>query len=374
MEAYHGLRRFVNGFNWKYLRKQVLPPSIQTGLPDEVPPELINKICLDHFDERARSFTHMHLSGWKRSGAYRLFIKTQRGKEITLIYKDALYAPDQIPALTNLPVRPGPPEYAIYSRPVGKLAAYLPQVYMADELVPGIHYRYYLEDLSQNYHRPFRHLDDIITTSSLLSELHQALGEWVSETNSTRMLIYGPAIAQALQEYFHMNLERYSQHAENPTLKTILDCWTKIEELHLLPEFNSSLSLQLIHGDTNYTNIYIHRHDQTKVKIVDWEWAGYGQPYADFASFLKSVPKNIETSVLEKIIDHRWQTGLIPAKTKDEHLRMYYWCQLERGLLDAAFLAVQQMDTSYPADFELAEAINQSLLRVISAYHRLLDQ
>ncbi|MFQ5748844.1 MAG: hypothetical protein ACE5H3_05220, partial [Planctomycetota bacterium] len=52
------------------------------------------------------------------------------------------------------------------------------------------------------------------------------------------------------------------------------------------------------------------------------------------------------------------------------HLRTYEWCQLSRGVLDAAFLAVHVMDAPEKTDWH-EEYIKTALRRVCRAYHAL---
>jgi thiamine kinase-like enzyme len=72
------------------------------------------------------------------------------------------------------------------------------------------------------------------------------------------------------------------------------------------------------------------------VKVVDWEWAGIGVPHADLASLLKCVSPDDERMALETFSRG---SGQLSA---EEHLRLFRWCQLERRLLDAGFIARQQ--------------------------------
>lgn len=375
MEAFAGFRHLLYHFRRKYFPKQRFQTQpLDMGLPEGIAADYLSAVCEDYFDEKAVSFTHQHLSGWKPSGAYRLLIKTRRGNEIRLIYKDAVYAHDQIPALVDLPVHPGPPEFVIYSQPTGPLAPYLPQVYLAKEVTPGVQYHYLLEDLGQDYHK-IGVLEDVSRVSAMLPRLHQALSEWSAEIHPQGLLTYGKDFSQALQEYARVNLEKYSRHSEDKALKSVLDCWPQIAELHLLPEFFNLQRIDPIHGDTNYTNIHIHNHHPFQFKLVDWEWAGYGLPHADLASFVKGMPGDVEGPALRKFFGSPRDPNpcLNPELTFAENRRLHYWSLLERGLLDAAFLTVQHLNAPYLAKFSLPEAISRSLTQVLSVYHLLAN-
>lgn len=373
MEALAGFRRFAYSLRRKYIQKRrAIRPPMSDGLPEGISPDIINAVCVEHLNEKPLSFFHQHLSGWKLSGAYRLVVKTRSGNTIRLIYKDAVYRNDQIPALINLSIHPGPPEYAIYSQPVGSMAPYLPRVYLAEEVIPGIQYRYILEDLSQNFHKLYT-LDDISRFCSMLPRLHQALSEWSKELKPIGLLMFGKGFSQALQEYARENLERYGQQSSDPELLSVLNCWSPISELHLSPEFLVHQPNEPIHGDTNYTNIHIHNRDPYQFKIVDWEWAGIGLPHADLASLLKGMPEDIVEPSIRKFLGSTRNPNpcLNPALTPEENKRLYLWCQLERGLLDAAFLTAQHLNAANVAGFSLPEAISRALRQVFAVFKQL---
>ncbi len=373
MEAFLRTRRFLHTAWTRFRPKRRLNSHhFIAGLPDGITAETLNKICLDQFSEKALSYSYQHLSGWKPTGAYRLLMKTHRGNEIRLIFKDSIYQKDQIPALAGLPLRPGPPEYTIYSNPTGAIAAFIPQVYLAEEITPGKHYRYLLEDLGQNYHA-VGYQKEFVLSCYLLPKLHQALQDWSNEIKPQGFLQYGKKHAWSLQKYAHDNLVIYSQYSDDPILKSVLLCWPKIADLHLQEEFYRQQSNILIHGDTNYTNFFLHTQDIEQFRVVDWEWAGYGLPYADLASLLKSIPEDIEKTAFKKYInasDGRNQS-LNQNMPFEENWRLYLWCQLERGILDASFLAVQYIKAPYPARFSLPRAVSQSLHQILKVYQQL---
>ncbi len=375
MEAFLGFRHFLSHLWRMYFHKRRFEPQpLRGGLPEGITPDYLNTVCMDYFDEKAVAFTHQHLSGWKPSGAYRLLIKTRRGKVISMVYKDAAYAYDQIPALIDLPVHPGLPEFIVYSQPIGPLAPFLPRVYLAEEVTPGVRYHYLLEDLGQDYHK-ISALEDVSRVSAMLPRLHQALSEWWAAFQPQGLLDYGKGFPQALQEYAYSSLEKYSHRSNDEALKSVLACWCEIAELHLSTEFSQLQRMHPIHGDTNYTNIHIHNHDPFQFKLVDWEWAGYGLPHADLASFVKGMPDDVERPALRQFFGSPQNPNpcLNLELTFEENRRLYLWCLLERGLLDAAFLTVQHLNALYLAKFSLPEAISRSLTQVLSVYRQLAD-
>src|SRR5512133_3288142 len=161
MIAYSVLRQFVYRLRNQYLSKSTpqLPPT--RGVPPGLDIRTIQAICAEAFHTNILSVAYYHISGWKSAGAYRLIIETQPGEFTNLIFKDTIYETEEIPALLNLPVHPGPAEYAIYHQSEGPLAEYLPTVYLAEEIVPSLHYHYIFEDLASDYQIVKRHEDRI---------------------------------------------------------------------------------------------------------------------------------------------------------------------------------------------------------------------
>jgi thiamine kinase-like enzyme len=75
----------------------------------------------------------------------------------------------------------------------------------------------------------------------------------------------------------------------------------------------------------------------TQLKVVDWEWAGVGLPHADLAALVKSVRREAHPALLQVFAEK--DRGL----EAEQHWRLFHWCQLERRLLNATFLAKQQL-------------------------------
>lgn len=375
MASYFDLRQLVHRLQNRYLdsKKSELPP-IQ-GVPPGIDIKTIQAICAEAFHTSVLSVSYYHLSGWKSAGAYRLIIETHPGEFTHLIFKDTIYETEEIPALLNLPVRPGPAEYAIYRQPMGPLANYLPTVYLAEEIVPNLHYHYIFEDLASDYHI-VKSYEDILNFSRLLPNLHLALNEWAAQVDINCLIQYDRDFSLALQLYARRSLEDFSQHVEDTTLHQVLSHWKEITQIHLLPEFFTLQPRVVIHGDANYTNIHINRYDSQKFKIVDWEWAGVGSPLADLASLLKGAPGEVEARAVREFIPANKQSNLslAPGLTSQQYQRMYQWCKLERGMLDASFLAIQHLSTRNQPQFSLPNAISHALQRVWDSYKQLSNE
>ena len=335
------------------------------GIPDGLNVEVLNKLCSHYLGESLAKVSYVHISSWKKTGAYRLFLQTNQGKQWRLIYKNAIYTSDQIPALVGLPVTPGLPEYVVYSNTQESLTKYLPTVYDCSSVIPGKHYRYLLEDLGQEYQRVSTP-EAILQTVKELPAIHRALNEALSGIKQDYLLRYDRQFSLALQEYTRRNLERYSQRTANNTVVDFLQLWSKIAELHGRNEFYRPELIRPLHGDFNLANILIHKQQPNKFKIIDWEWSGLGIPTVDLAVLLKKTSSEINQQALLLFSELDNQLSL------KEYSRLYSWCKLERCMLDAAFLCVQQMESSAKTQRNLSKAIDNALLRVMATYHELV--
>jgi thiamine kinase-like enzyme len=335
------------------------------GLPEGIDAENINGLCLEYLGVPLRRASYAHLSGWKATGAYRLFLRGANGTVWPLIYKDAVYSPEQIPALRGLPLRPGLPECLVYSNPGEALIPYLPKVYLSLEVVPGRHYQYILEDLSQGYERLTRckeigKRNGISIAASRLPDLHRALEEWSAETDPTHLLRFDREFSAALLTYAKGNLESYVQQTADKTVSGAMERWTAISEAYGRRQFYESPTSQPIHGDYHTGHIYASKENPSCIRLIDWEWTGLGRPHADLASLLKRVDADTEQ---QAVINYSEQDQSLPFS---DHLRLYRWCQLERGLLDAAFLARQQMESRRKVHW-IPLYIQKSIGRVLQA-------
>lgn len=376
MEMLTDLRSFFNDVRRRYFPKKAKPVQLASGLPEGLDDTTLATVIAEHFGAPPRSTAYVHLSGWKTAGAYRLLIETQDGQSLRLIYKNAVYTPDHIPALIDLPLRPGPPEYVVYTQITGPMKEYLPKVYMAEERVSGIQYCYILEDLVDHYRRTYTH-DDILQAARLLPELHQALDEWGKTANTDGLIRFDRKAALAIETYARNSLEHYYQKNDNLELKSVLTLWPEIARLLTLEDFFTYQPARIIHGDSNFTNIHLHRTNPNQFKLVDWEWAGFGFPYSDLASLLKGTPSYIEKMAFSRFTGSRSAPNpcLNPELSFDENARMYQWSRLDRGLLDSAFLAAQYLnvDSSQRTQVNLPVAITHALKRVLAAYQQLVN-
>ena len=336
------------------------------GIPKGLTFEEIDELCLQLWNDHLAKVAYVHLSAWKAAGCYQLLIKTKRGKKRRIIYKNAIYNIDHIPALKGLPVVPGLPEYLVYKNTHGELAKYLPDVYLVKEVISKQHYKYFLEDLSQEYFKTAVQPEITLNVVQEIPALHRAINNTLPEVDQSKFLLYGKQFSLKIQEYFQRNIEIYLQKTDNKKIHEIYKLWPQISKLHIRQEFQDLQTSQLIHGDLNVSNILINKRSPDKIKFIDWEWAGFANAHADLASLLNGSQYEIENRALEIFAAHNTQLSF------DQHRRLYQWCQLERGLLNAAFIAVQRIESFHQSEFLLSSKfIESSINQVFKAYQKL---
>jgi hypothetical protein len=307
----------------------------------------------------------MHLSGWKYSGAYRVMLTTTGGREWNVIYKNAVYGPDHIPAVIGLPVLPGPPEYTIYSRGSDGLSEYLPEIYDAVEVARGRHYHYLLEDLAAT-HRPLSYkAPEIVDVAAALPSLHNTILDWMQTAGVEGLLQYGQRFSVELADYTEAQLNRYQPVARSEIVTQFLQCWSDIKTVYLRPDFVALQNSLPVHGDFSPANIYLAHNNPKQIKILDWEWAGIGTGQLDLAALLKRSSPDLEARAVAA-----YHTAN-PRLTDAEHQRLYEWCQLERGISDVGYLAKQELDSTRRAQ-TVPRYIERSIERATQAYQRLL--
>src|SRR5574337_337797 len=322
-------------FQWIQLHRRY------RGLPNGIDVETLDRI-IGHPVKRV---SYVHLSAWKSSGSFRLFVEGQSGRKWTLIYKDCVYDPKELPALKGMPISPGPPEYFVYKHARGRLLRYLPKVFLCLERQPGRHFQYVFEDLDVEHInlRRFGGNDlegrrNMITAISQLPELHKTLDEWLADIDLSAILRYGGNFSSILLNHAKPILERYSQATSDETVLDLLGRWPLILQLHAHSHELRSGATRGIHGDYHSEHIYVHKSNPDGIKLIDWEWMGFGIPHADLASALKRASPDAERMGLEIFFTQ------VDTLSLGEHKSLYEWCQLERGIMDATYLAAQQME------------------------------
>lgn len=338
--AFQALRRFapvgraVNHIRRRLWRGGVRPAQ---GLPPALAFETLDALCRERGMGGLRQCAHSHLSSWKTFGTYHIKLLTESGAHWSLIFKNECYRSDVIPALEGLPVSPGLPEALIYRIGSGVLSPFLPQLIWFREIEPHHHFQYLLEDLVETHVRLGRDLADYMRVAYGLVRMQRALKETFAGNCPDSLLNYDRCYSERLLAYAAANFRKYVSQTGDGAIEALLNRWRDVEFEHQRDEFYHDSQRNMIHGDFNRSNIYVDRANRTQLKVGDWEWAGRGLPHADLAALAKPLCKEHQLALLQVFIND--DERLDP----EQHRRMFYWCQLERRLLDAAFLARQQM-------------------------------
>lgn len=338
---------------------------VRSGLPPGLTHEILTREVVHGFGTAPTDVHHTHLSGWKHAGAYRLFLDTDDGP-MSLVFKDARYSGDHIGALKGLPVRPGAPELAVYTRGAPSLAHWIPRALWCSETVPNERYQYLLEDLDPTHARPERSATPLALCTQL-PQFHDDVRAAFGDDPDT-FLRYDEAFADQMLGYAHDALRRYGHRTETPTVRRLLDHWDRLEKQYLKgrDDVFARVPLQPVHGDLNLANVLSARNGADEFRLLDWEWAGVGLPHFDLATALKGAATDVEQRALEAY--GRASSG---HESPAQIWYTYRWCGLLRNLLDASFLARQRMDSTLTGRLDLDRYIRDSVSRVNRAVDEL---
>lgn len=321
--------------------RQLWPtPSVRVqGVPEGVSYATLVELCLQQTGSALKNVAYTHLSGWKKAGAYRLYLQNAKGREWSLIYKNAIYSAEQIPALVDFPITPGYPEFLVYSHTQGPLKEYLPDVYSCKECIPGIHYQYFLEDLGSDFESVGERKSKKVklNTVAALPAFHDAMTRWTKQTNVAHLIHYDQYFLLALLDHAQTVFDAYARQTSSSVVHEVCRMWPKIAA-HFSQECMASDRNSAIHGDANCANILVHKKHPDKLKMIDWEWAGIGMAFADVVSLYSRGNDEKNARVLSVYCANAGHT--LPI---DHATRVFNYCRFERGLLDAVYVASQHM-------------------------------
>ncbi|HEX2475569.1 MAG TPA: phosphotransferase, partial [Lacipirellulaceae bacterium] len=154
--------------------------------------------------------------------------------------------------------------------------------------------------------------------------------------------------------------------------REVLNLWPALIDLHSeLRNGASPLPQQLIHGDANNSNVYLHKTLPSRLVLVDWEWAGFGDPFLDLASLLKGVDATTERRCRRLFAGSSSDIPRRNALDGPDGVALYLLNQLERGILDASYLSAHLSGSTHNTKFDVSRAIMNSLGRVQDAFRRL---
>ena len=323
------------------LKEVALRLSYQRGLPpglgEDRAAELLGA-------PRVVASRFRRMSGWKRAGAYRVVLRPQGGRSTSLVYKDARYFEAEMPALRDLPVSPGRGEYAVYADVARRAdSELLPEVLLAEELEPGRHYRYVLRDLGVDHHTCVGDGERAVACAAL-PRLHRLLAEYSSDVERAEPLRFDREFDRQLLPYARDALAELDERGKDPRVERLLERWDEVAERceEGSERAHAIQPLVLVHGDYNTSNVLLGKGG---VKVVDWEWTGWGLPHADLATMLDGAsPATEERCVAEASAS--WGLG-----TLREDRRVYLHACLQRALFHASFAARQVVRGEAPPWF-----------------------
>lgn len=337
-----------------------VPLSVR-GLPDSLADGMLEDACRKVLRAAPERTAYVQLTGLKTSWVYRIFIRTASGEVHRMVYKNAVYSDEQVPALRDLPVAMGPPEYAVYRTvhedPSHPFSQFLPRVYLAEEVEAGRHYRYLMEDLGTRFHTLHR-TQATLRVAEVLPEMHRAFRRLRLDASS--LLAYDVSFRDDLLRYARPAIGEYANASGSRTAADVLSAWDEITAACLETVEPNGMGRVPVHGDPNRTNVLFSANES---RFIDWEWAGIGLPHMDLAAVVKSVPPEIEREAIVRFArsDTRWSI--------EEHERVYLGCKLERALIDTAFLAIQKMNAAGQGSIDL----DPSLRRALKTTKELID-
>jgi thiamine kinase-like enzyme len=353
---------------FKLQRDKNKQKRLKKGVPEWITYQTLNDLCLRYLKDTLGEVHYLKLSSWKTFGAYRLILRTNKNYRWSLIYKNDIYRPEEIPALIGLPIAPGPPEYNIYKNAGKTLSKYIPYVYICQELIQKEDYKYVLEDIGPEYRKASGDTKSILNIVGQLSSIHEAMSKCEHAINNEYLFHYDYNYAKALDKYIWENYEKYQsvyfKRTGDESVAEVCKLRDKISELHLRSEFYEKQKFRLIHGDLNPSNVLIHENDSNRIKLIDWEWAGIGLAHFDLATLLQTSAPSVEQQAL-KI----YQKNNSHLELK-EHCRLYEFCKMERGLINAAYVIALNMEA--PGKIRHTPGIiKRSMRNVLTAYNEL---
>ena len=347
------------------LKEAALRLSYRRGLPPGLDRDRLDEIVRELTDGALAGARFRHMSGWKNTGAYRMVLKTSSRPVLTMVYKNAEYSDLEIPALDGLLIQPGVGEYFFFTHAAGPLAKFLPQVLLAEEVTPRVHYRYLMQDLSLD-HRNCVGARDTIAICAILPELHRAMQAAAAAAPQAPLVRFDRDFDSQLLGYASRSLEAYQSARADPSVEELLRNWTAVAALYARSSeaAHALQALTTVHGDFNTSNVMVHRGNGS-IKVLDLEWAGWGLPHVDLASALIQAPSDLEEECLARF---NRQLGDRPLA---EDRLIYLHAVLHRSLLNASFVAKQSLCVDKGAPAWFPEFVSRASRNALATFERL---
>lgn len=291
-------------------------------------------------------------------------VSTSGGDEWTFFYKNSVLTTEETPGLAGLPHVPGS-ELAVYATATEPLSRYLADVYLADDIEPGIRYRLILEDLKGAGYKTTVTDQEILTAVGALPGVHRAFREWADQRDAP-LFRYDRRFSTDLREITLRALERWNEEIPTRSVATLLANWPLLERVHGDSAIFDPRIQNPVHGDANRANVLVPADDgEGTVKLVDWEWAGWRAPHFDLASLTKgrSRPLNEEAVRLFATSDS--------SLSLDDHRALHLWALLDLRLLDASYVIAQHFGAPGVSRMDIERYLHVSVSEAMSALERL---
>lgn len=332
------------------------------GLPPGVPFETLDEICQAEWGRRLRGAWHTPISSWKGSSAAFVWLQMEGRATKRVVVKLSSYEAEVFLTSIESLVEPGPAELWVYNQAKPGMATFLPHAYLAARVESSRGYLFVLDDLTEQYVHDVSPQGWRNGINGLL-RMHSALASAVEAYGSEQLLRFDANFSSALISYTENAIGAYDAVTGGSSSAQVLQAWPRLRETYLDVQFDLPNGGVPIHGDYNTGNVFSNRQDHTKIKAVDWEWAGIGSPHADLASYLKIAPTEVVPWALDRIAQHD------TSRTRPDHARMFLRSTLERAIWDAALLAMQ-----FTADRDRFGYLGPSIDRALSRSIWSLDQ
>lgn len=335
------------------------------GPPPSVPWSNIAHRLEEAFEAKIAWVAHRSL-GWKIAGAYRLWLQLDDGRSTRVVLKHLDYSTANLPAATGLPFDISRTESLVYGQ-AEQHPQVVPRTYLTLDLEdgsagPGA--LVVMEDLAGGWARPrIHHAYALIILR--LDDIHETMSQIASRGPGRQALVpYNEALAWPLANLFEEFVMAEQTALGDPEAEALLSTWSEVRHVltsSALPEIPSTF----IHGDLAPANVFIRWLPTPQIRLIDYEWMGFGFPHADLACLLKRARPSIERMSLRLYaLRHR-------SVSFREHQIVYEWSQICRGLLDAIYLVRHRRVLEPQPDRPLSNFTRLSLRRAWLAASRL---
>jgi hypothetical protein len=353
-------RLITSAYLRRLLRGHAAGKISEPGLPPGCTREMIDEACQEATGKPVSETRFRHLSSWKPHGAFLVEAATSDGEVLTLIFKRTVATPEFNPILDRLPFTPGPPEHAILALPQGPLGVFLPKVFFTTEVQDGVEHVMLSENLDVSHRRLRR--EDVIGLIDHLGDFHAALAEQASSTKQGALINY-LEIRDDLPEFFEFRLGEHYQERGDRIVGRLLRQFHDVTETYRSAHLPAK-AIGIVHGDPNLSNIRVPRDGDGPPKFIDWEWAGSHLLQIDLAAVLKFASPRLERNALRRYAE------LNPGLSEDTHRRLYYWCKLDRSLLDVCLMATLAENPA-PRRLDVDVFLRRSARAALHAYTQL---